>query len=65
MSDLGIFSLLIVGRDMPHPFAGLSDEPTRSTDRLTPVVLRPVSRALEPLVELEGQSPSRDSRRVS
>lgn len=65
MSDLGIFSLLVVGRDMPHPFAGITDELPRSTDRLTPIVLRPASRPLEPIAEQGEKSFSRDSRRLS
>ena len=65
MSNLSIFSLLVVGRDMPHPFAGLTDELPRSTDRLTPIVLSPASRVLEPLGAQEGDGLSRDTRRLS
>ena len=36
MSDLSIFSLLVVGRDMPHPFARMAGASPRFTDRMTP-----------------------------
>jgi hypothetical protein len=36
MSDLGIFSPLVVGRDMPHPFADSQTIP-RSADCFTPI----------------------------
>jgi len=33
MSNLGIFSLLVVGRDMPHPFARAAETRSRSAHR--------------------------------
>jgi hypothetical protein len=53
MSDLGIFSPLVVGRDMPHPFAGATEAIPRSADRFTPIAqhhragLRVTKRSIE------------------
>ena len=60
MSDLGIFSLLVVGRDMPHPFARTDAAARKRADRETK--RKPGSRAemLEPIIEAGGaQSPER------
>jgi hypothetical protein len=39
MSNLGIFSLLVVGRDMPHPFANAQKAAIRQrSSRAPPIV---------------------------
>jgi hypothetical protein len=64
MSNLGIFSLLVVGRDMPHPFARTEKVVQPPADRATPVVQQgePGSRVerIDPIIE---QTP--EKRRMS
>lgn len=60
MSDLGIFSLLVVGRDMPHPFARADAAMERAMQ-----AHRSTSRAksLESVAETAGTPTSDELRR--
>ena len=55
MSDLGIFSLLVVGRDLPPAFIPTSGADYRPVDRTVPIAQqREAFRAKMPEITAEG-----------
>ena len=64
MSDLGIFSLLVVGRDLPPAFIPTSGADYRPVDRTVPIAeQRSAIRARRP--DTTDHAPARRARIVS